>query len=734
MVQTLSRRGFLQASAGTAAAAALGGFSYEAWQQQAFAKDSSSDVVVRASTCNSCSNKCGMHVYSKNGRLWKVVGDKDHPYSKGTLCARGHGFATIAYNEARVTQPMKKNADGVHEPISWEQAYQEIGAKVKEIIADKGAQALAIVQDPRPSGEFYSKHFMNALGSPNVYTHGVACNMSCKSAYTHLMGSEPSPDISNAEVVMFIGRSYADGIRPSAQRALSNAVKEGLKVIVVDPRFNSMAHQATEWLPIRPGTDLALLLAMCNILISEDLYNHDFVAEHTEGFEEFAEAIKEYTPAWASKITTLPEEQIVRVTKLMAAHAPKAFIEQTWRAALGCSYKNSMEGARVLMMVNALLGCFGEKGGMYYGVSPKLGDLTGDKFKPLPKIEAKKYGVSEFPLASTSMGIANMVAKGAERGDIKGAFFYHSNAIMGYSNPAKLQEALSHLDLMVSIEIQMTETALAADYILPDTTYIERREVPAVVGGKSPIVDLRLQGIDKVWEDTRPVDQIFTELAQACGVGEYFTFTLDDVIDARLSALDPAVAAKVKEKGIAKVDMKFSYPGAKNFEFKSADKKLHFADDVWTKAGLKRVPQWIEPLKMPDPTKADEFRLIAGKEPVHTHTSTTNIPHLIQITKDYGLERVWMNAQRAEALGIKDGDMIEISSEFHTDQVRCRVTQRLHPDCIWTPSHYGVKSEFLKAGKGIGIASMDHTDYHFGPYDGAAMTQENIVHVKKVEA
>lgn len=122
MVKALSRRSFVKASAGTAAAAALGGFSYESWKHQAFATDSSAsnEVVVRASTCNSCSNKCGMHVYSKNGRLWKVIGDKDHPYSKGTLCARGHGFATIAYNEARVTQPLKKNADGVHEPISWD--------------------------------------------------------------------------------------------------------------------------------------------------------------------------------------------------------------------------------------------------------------------------------------------------------------------------------------------------------------------------------------------------------------------------------------------------------------------------------------------------------------------------------------------------------------------------------------------------------------------------------------
>lgn len=106
---------------------------------------------------------------------------KEHPYSKGTLCGRRHGAAQWAYSDGRLTQPMKRAADGSFAPISWDDALAEIGAKVQEIIAEAGPEALAIIQDPRPSGKYYSKRFMNALGSPNVYTHAAACNLSKES-------------------------------------------------------------------------------------------------------------------------------------------------------------------------------------------------------------------------------------------------------------------------------------------------------------------------------------------------------------------------------------------------------------------------------------------------------------------------------------------------------------------------------------------------------------------------
>ena len=690
-------------------------------------------VTVSATTCNACSNKCGMHVYSKNGRLWKVKGEELHPYSRGTLCARGHGYATIGYTDARVKEPLKRVGDMEFEPISWDQAYKEIGDKIKEIIASDGPGAIALTQDPRPSGGFYTKRFMDALGSPNHYTHGAACNLACTSAYAKTLGGTPGIDLAEAECVMFIGRSYADGVRPSAAKALAEAAERGTKIIMVDPRFNATSHMATEWVPIRPGTDLALVLAMCNVVVNEELYNKKFVEEKTVGLEQFKDGIKEYTPKWAEELTTIPAARIEEIARTMAKHAPKSSIEASWRAVVGCSYQNSFECARAMQNFNALLGCFGQPGGQFWGISPKFGPLEGPKFKELPKIPETlvKYGMKEFPFAAKAMGPCTYLGKGAEAGDIKAIIFYNSNALMGYANYDQFKEALNNLELMVAIDIQMSETAINSDYILPDTTFMERKEVPASVGGKAPVVEIRLQGVDPILPDARPVDRIFTELAEACGIGEYFTFTVDDVIDAQLAPFDNA--DEIKENGIGKVmEGEFKFPGD-DFKFSTPDGMFHFYDEQFEQIGLKPVISWVEPLMIPDHENG-EFRLIGGKQAIHTHTQTTNVPLLIQITKDYGLERAWLNAGKAKELGIEDGDTIAIKSDLTTTNVRVFVTERLHPDCVYIPTGYGVKSPYLKAGQGLGIASMDHTPYHFSPYDGSTMSQENIVTIEKVEA
>ncbi len=726
----LSRRAFLKTSAASAGLIAAGSLTMDQWKEQAYAD---SNIKISSSTCNACSNKCGMRVYSKNGRLWKVKGLKEHPYSKGTLCARGHGFATNAYTDSRLTDPMKRNEDGSFSAISWEQAYQEIGDKVKAIIKEHGPQALAMTQDPRPSGAWYSGRFIKAFGSANFYTHASACNLSRNAGWEHVLKKIPSPDFGSAECVMFIGRSYGDGIRPSSALTLANEIERGLKVIMVDPRYNSTAHMCDEWVAIRPGTDLALILAMSHVLVYEDLYNKEFVENYTTGFDEYKEALKDYSPKWAEEITTISAERIENLARTMAKHAPKAFIEQSWRAAMGCAYKNSTECGRAMALFNALLGCYGKKGGLIWTSSVKLAPLSDESlFKKLPEPVAPQYGSQEYPLAATSTGIAGIVPLGCERGDIKGAFYYNSNPVMGYGNGPQLGEKLRKAELLVVIDVQMSETACLADYVLPDTTYLERPEVPSTVGGKVPVVDLRLQGIEKVHPNTRPVHQIYKELAQACGIGEYFSFELEDVINAQLSAFSPEKIEEIKTKGIASFpDKKFEYSSEPKIP--TDDGKIHFADDLWTKGGLGRNIQWIAPKFNPNPQDPSEFRLIAGKQSIHSHTMTTNIPHLIQISKDYNMERVWMNAQRAEALGIKDGDIIEISSDLTTSKVAVHVTQRLHPECIWTASHYGTQSPYLKAGAGMGIGSMDHTPFDFEPYVGSCMSQENLVKVKKAE-
>ncbi len=727
----LTRRSFLKRSAAGVAVVAGGGFvGFSAWEQGQQARAAGTKKAVH-SLCNSCSSKCGFTAYvGEDGRFTEMAGDKDHPYCDGTLCARGYGYASIAWSEDRLTDPLKKNDAGEFEAISWDQAYAEIAEKVQSIISSDGPQALAMIQDPRPSGSYYTARFMNALGSANVYTHGVACNMSKNSGMTQAIGAADfTADVANAKMVMFLGRSYADGIRPSSLHALQEGHAKGARFVMVDPRYNNSMHFCDEWVPIRPGTDLALILGMAHVLVTQGTYDTAYVEQYTVGFEDWAARLAEYTPEWAAEKTGIPAETIERLANEMWEAAPQSCIEQGWRAAYGCAHQNSGETARALCLFNTLLGCWGLEGGAYMPASASAGKLSDPKFAAPAKPADKILGQAEYPLSSGGMGVSTYALSQIPEGTVKGVFFYQSNCVAGYSNPAQLTEFLASAELSVAIDVQLTETCQACQYVLPDTCYLERLEVPEFVGGKVPVVSLRDRVIEKVHPNTKPVDEIFAELAEACGVGEYFQFTVDELADAQLQTVGLSLDALREEGTHVFEDKALKY--ALKTSWGTADKKVHFTSEACEKAGFPASPGWLEPKVTPG---EGEFRLIGGKQAIHTHTQTANIPALMEITKKYGLERIWMNADVAEQMGIADGDEVELSSETHTGRTRVKVTQRIEPTSIYLPSHYGCSVPEQKTAYQVGLRQMDFVPFHIEPGYGGTMSQETIVTVKKVGA
>ena len=727
---TVSRRTFLKGSAATAAlACAAGSISLGSWQAERAAAAEPAVTVTAPSLCNGCSSKCGLIATTVDGQLWTLKGNEVHPYSKGRICGRGHGLAQMAYSDERVTQPLRRKDDGTFEPIDWDTAFKEIGAKVQDIIAKNGPESLAIIQDPRPSGKQYSARFMNALGSANVYAHSSSCNLSKESAYQLTIGATGySNDFANAKMVMFIGRSYGDGIRPSSVQSLADAAEHGTRVVIVDPRLNNSGIFASDWVPINPGTDLALLMGICNVLIEEDLYDHEFVEQNAVGFEEFAAQAKEYTPAWAEQQCGVPAATIEEIARALAKAAPAAAVEASWRAAFGCAHQNSFDTARAVTAVNALLGSWGAKGGALLTSSPKAGDIDKQKFPSAPKPEAKRVGDKEYPLAPSGMGSNLAVLQAALDGAMKGVFFYNSNAVQGYAQPKVWREGLEKTDLVVTIDVQMSETALASDYVLPECTYLERMELPEFIGGKKHYVAMRTQVLEPIHPETKPCDEIFAGLAEACGVGEYFPFTVEELAAAQLETVGVSLD-ELKEKGIVELsDPGFEY---KTPAFKTPTEKFQFSSEAVGEAGLNPVVGWTPRLVEP---KQGEFYLVGGKQGIHSHTMTQNVATMNAISREYGLERAWISAQDAADLGITDGDMIEIASSEHTGQVAARVTQRMRPGVVFLPTHYGGSSPYQSRAYQFGLNMTDFVPFHMEPGTGATMSQEVAVTVRKVEA
>ena len=733
MFEDVSRRTFLKGTAATAALAAAGSLSLGAWRAEAQAAEAdgaaSGEVKTAPSLCNGCSSKCGLVATTVGGRLYTLKGSEVHPYSKGRICGRGHGLAQLAYSDERVTQPLRRKEGGEFEPIDWDTAFREIGEKVQAIIAKDGPESLAIIQDPRPSGKYYSKRFMNALGSPNVYAHSSSCNLSKESAYQQTMGaSNYSTDFANARMVMFIGRSYGDGIRPASVQSLASAKEAGTRIVSVDPRLNNSGIFSSDWVPINPGTDLAFILALCNVLIEEDLYDHGFVEQSTAGFDEFAAQARNYTPEWAAKITDVPAERIRELARAMAKAAPAASIEAGWRAVIGCSYQNSFETARAASAVNALLGSYGAKGGALLTSSPAAGKLADARFADPPKPQAKRVGNKEYPLALDSAGTNLAALKAALDGTIKGLFFYNSNAAKGYAQPKMWTEALQKAELAVTIDVQMSETALQSDYVLPEVTYLERLELPEWIGGKKHFVGMRTVAIDKVLPDAKTCDEIFNGLAEACGVGEYFQFTAEDLAAAQLATVGVDLDTMKREGVVELPDPNFQYGTPK---FKTPSGKFEFSSEAVGAAGLNPVIGWIPRKVTP---KDGEFAIVGGKQGIHSHTMTQNIACLNAISREYHMERLWISAQDAEDLGVQTGDTVEVASSEHVGQVEARVTQRLKPGVVFLPTHYGGDSPAQTRAYRYGIALTDFIPFDMEPGVGSMMSQEVAVTVKKVEA
>lgn len=724
MTTKFTRRTFLKASAATAAIAAGGdALSFGDWQKKAEA----AEVSVIPSLCGGCSAWCGMWIHVKNGRVWKVTGQKDHPASRGRLCARGHASPFWAYNKDRITHPMRRTRDNWFEPITWDEAFSEIAAKLKKVLAEHGPQPVFYSQNPKPTSRFYMARFMAALGSPTLHSHHSICSTARDVANKWTTGEMATADIGKAKYILFLGRSYADGISPSATANLAATRERGATVVIVDPRQNSSCVFASEWVPIRPGTDLALLLAVSHVLIEEGLYDKQFIEEYTVGFAEFRKAMQPYTPAWAAEQTSIPMARIVAIARGLGQNRPASCVEQGYKAPNGANYANGTQTFRALACVNALLGNYGKDGGMKFPQGPKLGGLDSKVHPAPPKAKVPRcdgVGIKgEYPLCQPSQGIPHMMPQRALAGKAKAGFIYSFNPVRNSPDPVLMVKGYRALDLMVVCDIQWSETAMAADYVLPECSYAEREDLPTGIAGGSPGITMRCQAIDVLHPETKPFEEIVCGLAQAMGYDKYFNFSREEVAAAILQPTGVTLE-QLRQKGTVMFKARPT-----ELSFATQSKKLELYCQAFADHGFSPVPVWEPPLSRAD---SGNFVLIHGKQGIMSHTATGNIAKLLSIAKTYQLERLWINAARAKQLGIRDGDLVEIASPQATRRIRVKVTERIHPEAAFLPAGYGNLSPWLKTAHGFGVNPNDFTPHRVEPISGHAMMMEVLITVRKV--
>ncbi len=519
----ISRRRFLQ---GSVALSVLGGTSVGVTSLMAGEEQKKSGETKAVPTlCEMCVNKCAAIAKVENGIVKKLDPNPMFPKSKNMLCPRGVAGIHALYDPDRLKYPMIRigeRGEGKFKRVTWDEAYEAILNGTDKFKGLK--QILDEEKDNRSTigysaGEGMAEHtfksFMSdKFGSVNFVNHASICLQTTVSGYSLTIGGYGQADLENAEYIIMAGANRAEAIlTPDTMDLFKRTRGRGAKLIYIDPRYTNTAALADEWLPIQVGTDLAFVLALTYVVISEGLYNIDFVEKMMNGFEEYKQHIlsHKYTPEWAEKITGIPADKIKKIARDFMAAAPRAIYYQGRRTAWS---RHDFQLRRAQAIFSALGGGVDTKGGIIFGKKLPLGSheinapMYANAGSRIDQKEAKLVGAT-----GTWIGFRNLIAEGKTSYPLRGIFVYKQNPMLSVPNTAKTKKMFEKLDLVVTIDTMPSDTVMMSDVVLPECTYLEREDPVRSFGGTQPSIALRQKVIDPMY-DTKPVIDIIRGLAQ----------------------------------------------------------------------------------------------------------------------------------------------------------------------------------------------------------------------------
>jgi thiosulfate reductase / polysulfide reductase chain A len=711
------------------------------------------EIKTTYNYCDMCPWKCGIVVQTVGDRVQKIDGNPLDPKSRGLLCARGQGGVSFMYDPDRLQSPMIRTGErgeGKFQEISWEEALDGVADKLAAIRDQYGQESVAIFG--HTTGDFwFTDYFAQAWGTPNAGkpSSGLCTTPRDEAALLTTgvaVGGHEPVDWPSLRCLTLIGSHIGEDSRNTVMQDFATAWSNGAKVIVVDPRFSSVAAKADYWLPIKPGTDTALLLAWINVLISEERYDKAYVAEWTEGFEKLAAHVAEMTPEWAAAITDLDPELIRTTARVMADTLPQSVImpgrHTTW-------YGNDTQRMRAVYMINTLLGAYGREGGLYFNKSAYIEAYPHPPFA----VAGSAGGCSaepgtesaELPTGPTGKaradGARTTFLRGAtaiheliepmitgEPYPLKALIVYGVNLLQTVPNPERTLEALKKLDLVVVIDVLPQEHVAWADYVLPESSYLERYDELNVMAHKTPFITLREPAVEPLY-DSKPGWWMARELGMRLGLESYFKWeTAEEYLDTRLMSIGSSVAKLREAQGvIVQKGKPYLEDYGKTSPFGTHSKKIEFYSAELALAGIDPLPSY-EPVEEPPP---GFFRLLYGRHPVHTFAKTQNTPVLNSL---YPENELWINADMAQGQGLVDGAHVWLENQdgARSGPIKVKATQRIRNDAVFMAHGFGLNSPGLTRANGRGASDAKlMTRYTLDPISGGAGMRVNFVRIVK---
>ncbi len=708
-----SRRDFIKISTAGAGAAALG-FSPLKWgglENLNAANDiqavSDEDMTPYPTYCEVCFWKCAGWTYvDKKGEIRKIIGNKEDPHCNGRLCPRGTGGVGMYNDEDRLKTPLirrfKENGDAYFEKVSWDEALDYTAKKLKVIADEHGPECVALFN--HGSGGKFFGNFLKAFGSPNITAPSFAqCRGPRETAWIATFGEavgSPEPlDIRDTECLVLIGSHIGENMHNGQVQEMSAAIDRGATIITVDPRLSTAASKSKYWLPIKPATDLALLMAWIHVAIYEDIYNKEYVEQYAYGFDELKEHVKNMTPEWAYGITTIKPDIIRKTAREMANAAPAVIIHPgrhvTW-------YGDDTQRIRAVAILNALFGSWGNRGGFYMKESFHLPKM---KIPPYPK-PTKSWRDAfpgQFNLASLALssGICDATIPTADRScSFKAWIVSGTNLPLTLPNMKNTEEAMNHLDFMVVIDTMPMEVTSYADVVLPECTYLERYDLIRTSPHREPYIALRMPAVEPKY-DSKPAWWIAKKLADKMGLGDYFPYdNITDLLDWQLKKVGSSLE-EMQRIGIKKFDREnggLYFQKGEDIEFNTPTGKIELFSNEIAAEGFDAMPVYTA---HPEPPEGF-YRLIYGRAPMHTFSRTANNHNLWDLKKE---NSVWINPKVADLWDLKKDQLIWLKNQdgvVSSFPIKVRVTERIRWDSVYMVHGFGHSNKKLSRAHGHG--------------------------------
>lgn len=733
MKSKVSRRQFLK---GTGAAAALGAVAVA--QPFTPGTKGSKRVALIPTNCEMCFWRCGVMAEVADGKILKLQGNPHHPLTNGKLCARGNAGMALLNDPDRLKYPQIRTGErgeGKFKRVSWDEALDFMAARLKELKQKYGPESVAVFPHGVHSGFFAT--LMKAYGTPNAAEPAFAqCRGPRDTGYQLTFGrpvNSPEPvDLAESKCIVLIGSHIGENVFTSQVTAFADGLASGAKLIVVDPRFSTAASKANWWLPIKPGTDTALLLAWINVIITEKLYDKEYLDKYASGFNELEAHVKDYTPEWAELITEIPAAQIRDTAHAMAEAKPGVAIHPgrhvTW-------YGNDTQRARAMAILTALLGAYGRKGGIFLPTKLAAGKI------PLPPMPESEKGRADrvgnlYPLASEegqglTQGLIETTLT-ANPYPIKGWVVYGQNVLESIPTRQKTLEAIKKLDFMVVVDVLPMEQTRYADLVLPEATYLERYDPPAIVStSKRPFVSIRQPAVEPMYE-SKPGWWIAKQTAKRLGLEAYFPWTDPDDHLRRLIAPMNINEAELKSLGAVSFDGKPYIEDRAESDgplFPTQSGKIELLSTVLKDLNFDAMPKYEA---VEDPP-AGFLRLIYGRSPVHSFTRSENNVWLDDLMAE---NPVWISKVAAEHLGMQDGQPVVLENQdgVKSPTITLKVTPAMRNDVAYTVHGFGAQSSGLKKANQHGFSDTTLiTRIAIDPIMGATGMRVNFVRVLAAE-